>query len=118
MSTGRRVVGSTISLMMSCRNSSNWRLAGSATSPGFLDSDNRMQVARTAKYWGTTPSHLLGLPVGSLEAGLVDSALAVDLSDEECAADCDPDGDGDGDVVGSDWGVVPRALEQLPFEGG
>lgn len=48
----------------------------------------------------------------------MDSALAVDLSDEECAADGDPDSDGDGDVVGSDWGVVPRALEQLPFEGG
>jgi hypothetical protein len=77
-----------------------------------------MQVARTAKYWGTTPSHLLGLTVGSLEAGLVDSALAVDLSDEECAADDDPDDGGDVGMVGGDWGVVPRALEHLPFEGG
>ena len=50
-------------------------------------------------------------------AGMVDAALAVELSDEEHAADSDPDGDGDGDLVGGDWGVVPRALEQLPFEG-
>lgn len=57
---------------------------------------------------------MLGLPAGSLQAGIVDAALAVDLSSEEREADGADDGGG---VSGGDWGVVPDGLLDLPFEG-
>jgi len=49
-----------------------------------------------------------------VQAGIVDASLAVELSDEEQRATTTPDDDfGDG----SDWGVVPAGLMDLPFEG-
>lgn len=66
-----------------------------------------------------SPSRFLGFPEGSLQAGMVDVALAGELADEEAAAHAEQHNQpAVGGGVGDSWDDVPAGLRDIPFEGG
>jgi hypothetical protein len=57
------------------------------TPPDFAATPTAVDVARVARAWGQSPSRVLGLPPGSVEAYVVDRDLAARLEDADRAAD-------------------------------
>jgi len=92
-------------------------------SPPFATGPNALSLVQTARVWNKSPSELLALEAGSLEALVLDHALAQRLVSEALAAQVQPKVRSDEpEPVGAGffrgqpdpWAKVPEGLRRGP----